>query len=141
MLIGYARVSTEDQNLDLQRDALTAAGCERIFEDKASGVRDDRAGLAEALSHLRQGDCLVIWRLDRLGRRMIALLSFVEAPMLHRCHGPIVSNAPKAALPVIRSSWRRGREFVGGDLNGDGSAIPKTRRRFRFRRLIGVGRT
>src|SRR5690348_5009347 len=78
MLIGYARVSTEDQNLDLQRDALTSAGCERIFEDKASGVRDDRPGLAEALSHLREGDCLVIWRLDRLGRRMIALLSFVE---------------------------------------------------------------
>ena len=54
MLIGYARVSTEDQNLDLQRDALTAAGCERIFEDMASAARDDRPGLAEALSHLRQ---------------------------------------------------------------------------------------
>jgi predicted site-specific integrase-resolvase len=51
MLIGYARVSTEDQNLDLQRDALTAERCARIFEDKASGVRDDRPGLAEALSH------------------------------------------------------------------------------------------
>jgi Resolvase, N terminal domain len=67
-----------DQNLDLQRDALAAAGCEHIFEDKASGVRDDRPGLTEALSHLRPGDCLVIWRLDRLGRRMIALLGFVE---------------------------------------------------------------
>src|SRR5262249_59387181 len=66
MLIGYARVSTDDQNLDLQRDALTAAGCERIFEDRASGARGDRPGLSEALSHLRQGDCLVIWRLDRL---------------------------------------------------------------------------
>ena len=67
MLIGYARVSTEDQNLNLQRDALTAAGCERIFEDKASGARDDRPGLAEAVSHLRQGDCLVIWRLEAAG--------------------------------------------------------------------------
>ena len=67
MLIGYARVSTEDQNLNLQRDSLTAAGCERIFEDKASGTRDDRPGLAEAVSHLRQGDCLVIWRLEAAG--------------------------------------------------------------------------
>jgi DNA invertase Pin-like site-specific DNA recombinase len=74
-----ARVSTEDQNLNLQRDALTTAGCERIFEDKASGVRDDRPGLAEALSHLRRGDCLVIWRLGRLGRRMIALLSLLRS--------------------------------------------------------------
>ena len=93
MLIGYARVSTEDQNLDLQRDALAAAGCERIFEDKASGVRDDRPGLAEALSHLRQGDCLVIWRLDRLGRRMIALLSFVEALRQRGCDFRILSGA------------------------------------------------
>jgi len=59
MLIGYARVSTEDQNLNLQRDALTSAGCERIFEDKASGARHDRPGLSEVLSHLRKGDCLV----------------------------------------------------------------------------------
>jgi DNA invertase Pin-like site-specific DNA recombinase len=69
MLIGYARVSTEDQNLNLQRDALTAAGCERIFEDKASGVRDDRPGLTEALSHLRQGDCLVIRTLPSFDRK------------------------------------------------------------------------
>ena len=91
MLVGYARVSTEDQNLDLQCDALTAAGCERIFEDKASGVRDDRAGLAEALSHLRRGDCLVIWRLDRLGRRMIALLSLVEELRRRGCDFRILS--------------------------------------------------
>jgi DNA invertase Pin-like site-specific DNA recombinase len=93
MLIGYARVSTEDQNLDLQRDALTAAGCERIFEDKASGVRDDRPGLAEALSHLRRGDCLVIWRLDRLGRRMIALLSFVEELRRRGCDFRILNGS------------------------------------------------
>ena len=77
MLIGYARVSTEDQNLDLQRDALNSAGCEHIFSDKLSGARDDRPGLAEALSHLRAGDCLVVWKLDRLGRTLRGLIDFV----------------------------------------------------------------
>jgi DNA invertase Pin-like site-specific DNA recombinase len=78
MKIGYMRVSTEDQNLSLQRDALTAAGCDRIFEDKASGARDDRTGLAQALSHLREGDCLVVWKLDRLGRRLVSLIELIE---------------------------------------------------------------
>src|SRR5512143_2948848 len=68
LLIGYARVSTEDQRLDLQRDALARAGCHRTFEDRASGARADRPGLVAALSHLRRGDTLVVWRLDRLGR-------------------------------------------------------------------------
>jgi DNA invertase Pin-like site-specific DNA recombinase len=76
MMIGYARVSTEDQSLDLQIDALTKAGAERIFEDKASGARDDRPGVAEALSHLRKGDCLIVWRLDRLGRNTRSLIDF-----------------------------------------------------------------
>ena len=78
MLIGYMRVSTDDQNLDLQRDALKKAGCDKTFEDMASGARDDRTGLAQALSHLRSGDCLVVWKLDRLGRRMVSLIGFVE---------------------------------------------------------------
>jgi DNA invertase Pin-like site-specific DNA recombinase len=78
MLIGYMRVSTDDQNLDLQSDALAKAGCEKVFRDKASGARDDRPGLAHALSHLREGDCLVVWKLDRLGRRMVSLIGFVE---------------------------------------------------------------
>ena len=78
LLIGYARVSTEDQRLDLQRDALAAAGCYRVFEDRASGARADRPGLAAALSHLRRGDTLVVWRLDRLGRTTHQLVGLLE---------------------------------------------------------------
>lgn len=68
MKIGYARISTPEQSLDLQRDALTAAGCEKIFEDVASGAQDARPGLAEAIAYARAGDTLVVWQLDRLGR-------------------------------------------------------------------------
>jgi len=68
MDIGYARVSTGEQNLDLQKDALEEAGCERIFTDQVSGAKSERPGLEEAISHLRKGDCLVVWKLDRLGR-------------------------------------------------------------------------
>ncbi len=78
LLIGYARVSTEDQKLDLQRDALARAGCHRVFEDRASGARADRPGLTDALSHLRRGDTLVVWRLDRLGRTTHQLVGLLE---------------------------------------------------------------
>lgn len=74
MNIGYARVSTHDQTLDLQHDALTQAGCTRVFADTASGAQTDRPGLAEALDFLRDGDTLVVWRLDRLGRSLRHLL-------------------------------------------------------------------
>jgi DNA invertase Pin-like site-specific DNA recombinase len=77
MLIGYARVSTADQNLDLQLDALQRVGCERVFADKLSGARVDRSGLADALSHLRAGDTLVVWKLDRLGRTVRQLVTMV----------------------------------------------------------------
>ena len=78
VLIGYARVSTEDQKLDLQRDALAQLGCHRVFEDRASGARVDRPGLVAALSHLRRGDTLVVWRLDRLGRTTHQLVNLLE---------------------------------------------------------------
>lgn len=74
MLVGYARVSTSDQDLTAQVDALAKAGCERVFTDKASGSKADRPGLAEALAFLRAGDCLVIWKLDRLGRSIHGLI-------------------------------------------------------------------
>lgn len=75
MNIGYARVSTSDQNLDLQLDALRAVGCERIFDDVASGAKSERPGLRQALDYLRKGDTLVVWKLDRLGRSLPDLLA------------------------------------------------------------------
>jgi len=78
MLIGYARVSSDDQNLNLQTDALKKVGCIKIFSDKISGMRKKRPGLDGALSHLRTGDIFVIWKLDRLGRNLKELISMVE---------------------------------------------------------------
>jgi DNA invertase Pin-like site-specific DNA recombinase len=77
MLVGYARVSTDEQSLDLQLDALKAAGCKRFFTDKVSTTKADHPGLADAVSHLRHGDVLVIWKLDRLGRTVKGLIDFV----------------------------------------------------------------
>src|SRR5512133_1426056 len=79
MFIGYARVSTSDQTLDLQKDALQKAGCDRIFTDTASGAKAERTGLDEAISHLRVGDTLVVWRLDRLGRSLKHLIETITA--------------------------------------------------------------
>ncbi|MGB8330438.1 MAG: recombinase family protein [Polyangiales bacterium] len=78
MLIGYARVSTDDQHLDLQNDALMAAGCERIYRDKASGAKAERPGLKRAFEDIRAGDTLVVWRLDRLGRSLKDLIRCAE---------------------------------------------------------------
>jgi DNA invertase Pin-like site-specific DNA recombinase len=76
-LVGYARVSTMEQNLWLQKDALSRAGCVRIFEDKISGVKEERPGLHQALDFMREGDTLVVWRLDRLGRSLRHLIDTV----------------------------------------------------------------
>src|SRR5207248_468594 len=77
MLIGYARVSTQDQTLNLQKDALEKLGCNKIFTDTASGAKAERKGLEEALSYVREGDTLVVWRLDRLGRSLKHLIETI----------------------------------------------------------------
>ena len=97
MLAGYARVSTLDQNPESQLDALRAAGCGRIFEDRASGARTDRPGLAEALDWMRKGDTLVVWRLDRLGRSLPQLVSTVRTP-----EGRAAGQADAGAAPPGR---------------------------------------
>lgn len=78
MLIGYARVSTQDQNPELQIDALNAAGCEKVFEEKASGAQRDRPQLLAAIEYMRDGDTLVVWKLDRLARSIKQLIETVE---------------------------------------------------------------
>lgn len=78
MLIGYARISTDDQNLNLQMDALQLAGCEKIYSDRISGVKALRPGLSLALEVARTGDVLVVWRLDRLGRSLKDLIETME---------------------------------------------------------------
>jgi DNA invertase Pin-like site-specific DNA recombinase len=77
MLIGYARVSTQDQTLNIQRDALEKVGCKKIFTDTASGAKAERKGLEEALEYVREGDTLVVWRLDRLGRSLKHLIETI----------------------------------------------------------------
>lgn len=78
MLVGYARVSTQDQDVSLQLDALQSAGCEKVFTEKASGAQRDRPRLGEAVAYMREGDTLVVWKLDRLARSLKQLIETVE---------------------------------------------------------------
>ncbi len=100
--IGYARVSTEDQHLTLQTDALEKGGCERLFTDKASGNRTDRPGLQEALSHLRAGDTLVVWKLDRLGRGVKGLVDLVSDLEVKKIHFQSLTDQINTSTPAGR---------------------------------------
>lgn len=102
MLIGYARVSTDDQNLDLQKDALNQAGCERIFTDKLGGAKSERPGLEEALKFARSGDTLVVWRLDRLSRSLKTLIEMVN----HLESEKVGLKSLKEAIDTTSSSGR-----------------------------------
>lgn len=79
MLVGYARVSTHEQNLSLQLDGLKKAGCQRVFDDKISGAKSARPGLKAALEYVRKGDALLVWRLDRLGRSLRDLIEIIAS--------------------------------------------------------------
>jgi DNA invertase Pin-like site-specific DNA recombinase len=104
MLIGYARVSTDEQNLALQLDALRAVGCEAIFEDTASGA-SARKGLADALGRCAVGDVLVAWKLDRLGRSMPDLVNLVETLKAKGC-GLKVLTGSGASIDTTRPEGR-----------------------------------
>ncbi|NHZ84269.1 MAG: recombinase family protein [Planctomycetia bacterium] len=86
MLIGYVRVSTSDQNLDLQMDALKTVGCDKVHKDIASGAKDDRRGLLDVLTDLRKGDTLVVWKLDRLGRSLRNLIDTINQINSQGCY-------------------------------------------------------
>jgi DNA invertase Pin-like site-specific DNA recombinase len=101
MLIGYARVSTDEQNLSLQRDALNKAGCKRIFTDTASGAPTKRPGLADALSHLRKGDSLVVWKLDRLERSVKGLVTGSEP------FPSVTCGIPCSSIAIVTHVTRR----------------------------------
>ena len=102
MLIGYARVSTEDQNLTLQMDALERAGCERTFQDQMTGTRMDRPALMEAMSHLRAGDTLVVWKLDRLGRSVKGLVDMVAELANRNVHFKSLTDQIDTSTPAGR---------------------------------------
>ena len=103
MRIGYARVSTKDQNLDMQLDALREAGCEKVFREVASGAKTARPVLDETLSRLRAGDVLVIWKLDRLGRSLKHLVILATELMdreigLVSLNDPVDTTSPQGRL-------------------------------------------
>lgn len=102
MLIGYARVSTTDQNLDLQIDALTKAGCDKIFDDKISGSRAERPGLARAMELLRKDDTLVVWKLDRLGRSVKNLVDLVADLQKQGIHFKSLTDSIDTGTPSGR---------------------------------------
>ena len=102
MLIGYARVSTTDQNLDLQIDALTKAGCEKIFDEKISGGRAERPGLAQAMELLRKDDTLVVWKLDRLGRSVKNLVDLVADLQKQGVHFKSLTDSIDTGTPSGR---------------------------------------
>lgn len=102
MLIGYARVSTADQNLSLQKEALKDIGCQKIYEDKATGSYVNRPGLSQAIDQLREGDTFVVWKLDRLGRSVKGLIDFVANLEQNNIHFKSLTDQIDTGSPAGR---------------------------------------
>lgn len=102
MNVGYARVSTNEQSLDLQKEALEKADCKRIYEDQMSGLRDDRPGLQKALEQLREGDTFVVWKLDRLGRSVKSLIEFTNNLEQNKVHFKSLTDNIDTSTPAGR---------------------------------------
>lgn len=102
MLIGYARVSTLDQNLELQFSALNKIGCEKIYQEKISGATNNRPGLQQALDELRKGDTLVVWKLDRLGRTVKGLIDLINQLHQKEIHFKSITDIVDTSTPTGR---------------------------------------
>ena len=105
MKIGYARVSTDEQNSNLQTDALKAAGCERIFTDKASGANAKRSELAKCLKALAAGDTLIVWKLDRLGRSLRDLIGLLDELKVREVAFQSLTEAIDTTTATGRAMW------------------------------------
>ena len=106
MKIGYARVSTDEQNSNLQTDALKAAGCEKIFIDKASGANTKRLELAKCLKAIASGDTLVVWKLDRLGRSLHQLIGLLDDLKVKGVAFHSLTESIDTATPTGRAMWQ-----------------------------------
>lgn len=100
MKIGYARVSTLEQNLNLQIDALQKAGCDKIFTDKVSGAKTDRKGLDAAIAYCRPGDTFMVWKLDRLGRNVRDLLAKLDLLYSHKIEFKSITDSIDTNTPI-----------------------------------------
>ncbi|MDA4027125.1 recombinase family protein [Klebsiella pneumoniae] len=134
MLIGYARVSTGDQNLDLQKNALIRAECELVFEDTASGKNARRPGLKRALRRLRPGDVLVVWKLDRLGRSVRDLITLVSELQARGVNFRSLTDSIDTSTPAGRFFFPRHERPGGNGARADRRAYPR-----RFSRCEGAG--